>query len=159
MRNRLQRPGIPTASGGNAVYVKPNTIVLAAAIPLFGLCLFAMFQIFMRFYVELPDNGTLGAGVVEAHRFALGMPVYEDPTLGHPAWIYGPGVLVVAGALFKLFGPSVILMRTGSLLATIGTIALGMAVVQRWLPRFWAAVALASFVAIDCRAAYTPKMA
>lgn len=135
-------------------YLRRINLVYLASAPLFLLFLFAALQIALRFWLMMPDNGTLGLGVVDADRLAHGLPVYEDAVTGHATWIYGPFTLAAAAGIFKIFGPSVLAFRLLSFGGAAATIALGLAVSWSKLTPFWRMVALATFVMVDGRVAF-----
>lgn len=75
-----------------------------------------------------------------------GLPVYGPPSVDYVAPIYGPGMSVVGGLLFKLFGPGYPVLRMFSLTCLAGLAAVMGAWVRRvtgsWLWIFIPAVLL-----------------
>ncbi len=79
-----------------------------------------------------------------ALRVFEGLPIYAAPTIDYVSPIYGPGMPVVGGVLFALFGPGYPPLRIFSLACLAGLVAVAAAWIRRetgswrwaWVPGF-----------------------
>ena len=124
------------------------------SVPLALFAVLAIVETVLRLVNPVPVSPWDAAAIVEADRFALGLPLYEHWMTGHSSWTYGPGMLWIGGFLFRFFGPSALILKFVSAGCVAVTIALCFITVRRSLPIFWRIIALLSFIAVDGRVAY-----
>jgi Dolichyl-phosphate-mannose-protein mannosyltransferase len=85
----------------------------------------------LRALYPYPLDGLEPGVLVEVKRILAGQAIYVAPSLGYVPYIYGPGFFYTAAVFARLIGPSMTALRTVSLLASIASICLVVAIVRR----------------------------